>query len=34
MNRSVLLTALLVYLLISFMPSLALPNLMGKGKKG
>lgn len=26
-------TALVVYLLISFVPALALPNILGKGKR-
>jgi hypothetical protein len=33
-NRAVLLTALAVWVLISFVPQLAIPNLMGKGKRG
>jgi hypothetical protein len=34
MNRACLVTALLVYLLISFVPQLAVTNLLGKGRKG
>ena len=34
MNRACLWTALLVYLAISFVPQLALPNLIGMGKGG
>lgn len=33
-NKHVLVAVLLTYLVISFVPSLALPNLLGKGKKG
>jgi hypothetical protein len=32
LNKTVILTALAVWVLISFVPSLAIPNLMGKGK--
>lgn len=31
--KSCVWTALIVYLLISFVPALALPNILGKGKK-
>lgn len=32
MNKTVIFAALAVWVLISFVPSLAIPNLMGKGK--
>ena len=34
MNRACLVTALVVYLPISFVPQLAVTNLIGKGRKG
>lgn len=34
MSRGCLWTAIVVYLLISFVPALALPNLTGMGGKG
>ena len=33
-NKHVLFAVLLTYLAVSFMPSIALPNILGKGKKG
>jgi len=33
-NKHVIVAVLLTYLLVSFMPSIALPNILGKGKKG
>jgi len=33
LNRQVFWTALIVYVLISFVPALALPNLIGMGKR-
>jgi hypothetical protein len=32
MNRGLLLAILLTYLIVSFVPALALPSLMGRGK--
>ena len=33
-NKHVLFAVLLTYLVVSFVPSIALPNIMGMGKKG
>ena len=33
-NKHVLFAVLLTYLVVSFVPSIALPNIMGQGKKG
>ena len=33
-NKHVLFAVLLTYLVVSFVPSIALPNIMGTGKKG
>jgi putative solute:sodium symporter small subunit len=34
MNRAVIVTALLVWLLVSFVPAISAANLMGKARKG
>ena len=33
-NKHVLFAVLLTYLVVSFVPSIALPNIMGKGQEG
>ena len=32
-NKHVLFAVLVTYLIVSFVPSLALPNILGKGKR-
>lgn len=32
-NKHVVFAVLLTYLLVSFVPSIALPNILGKGKR-